>query len=196
MALVGLAAWAFTRQTTSAGPSVFDAALPDSAVMSFAATATSNYGTPLRNLSVSPDGAFAVYAAVQGDSTLLWYRSLRDASSRPIGGTIGATAPRISPDGSRVAYLVAGRVMLVSVDGGNNHKLFEGQSVEYLDWIAPTTLLVSDQDGTRFTWLDPEAGQTAEQVDQPLRFRQLDRGRSAAAVRSQWHRQRGRFRIR
>jgi len=50
--------------------------------MTFAATtATASYGASLRNVSVSATGDFAVYSARQGDSTFLWYRSLRDAST-------------------------------------------------------------------------------------------------------------------
>ena len=160
LGLAGLAAWALGRPPSAAAPEVFDAALPDSAAMSFAATtATTAYGVPLRNLSVSPAGDFVVYAASVGDSTALWYRSLRDASAHRIGGTTGGTAPRISPDGSRVAFLVGGRAMLVPVAGGEPRRLRDGQAPMFLEWVAPTTLLIGDLDAYRLTWVDPEAGQ-------------------------------------
>jgi eukaryotic-like serine/threonine-protein kinase len=160
LGLAGLSAWALRRVPVSTGPAVFDAALPDTAAMTFAATtATTSYGTPLRNISVSPAGDFAVYAASRGDSTALWYRSLRDATVRPIPGTVGATAPRVSPDGSRVAFLVGGRVMVVPIGGGEPRRLRDGQSPSALRWTSPTTLLLSDLDGNRLTWMDPEGGQ-------------------------------------
>jgi serine/threonine-protein kinase len=161
LALAGLTAWALTRQAGSTGPSVFDAALPDSAAMTFAATtSTTAYGTPMRNISVSPAGDFVVYAAQQGDSTLLWYRSLKDATANPIPGTLGATAPRVSPDGSRVAFLVSGRVMVVPVAGGEPRRLLDAQIPATLEWISQTVLLATHVNGTRLSWLDPEVGQT------------------------------------
>ncbi|HEY6061698.1 MAG TPA: protein kinase [Gemmatimonadales bacterium] len=159
LALIGILAWALTRHGESAGPSVFDAALPDVGAMTFAATtAATAYGTPLRNIGISPGGDFAVYAAKQGDSTLLWYRSLRDATAHPIAGTRGATVPRVSPDGARIAFLVGGQVMVIPVDGGEPRRLLDGHSPTSLAWISRTTLLVNDIDGNRLSWLDPEAG--------------------------------------
>ncbi len=158
---IALAAWALTRRPPPAGPSVFDAALPDSGAMTFAATtATSAYGTGLRNLSASPAGDFVVYAAEHGDSTLLWYRSLQDAAARPIPGTLGATAPRISPDGSRVAFLQSGRVMVVAIAGGEPRRLLDAQLTATVEWVSPTVLLAAQLDGYRLSWLDPEVGQT------------------------------------
>ena len=160
VALVGITAWALGRHGESMGPSVFDAALPDGGAMTFAATtATSAYGTPLRNIAISAAGDFAVYAAKQGDSTLLWYRSLRDATAHPIPGTKGATAPRVSPDGARVAFLVGGQVMVIPVGGGEPRRLLDGHGPTSLEWISNTAVLVGDIDATRLSWLDPEAGQ-------------------------------------
>ena len=158
LAVAVTALWALTRHA-AAGPRVYDAALPDAAAMTFApTTATTAYGTPIRNISISPAGDFAVYAARQGDSTGLWYRSLVDATARPIDGTSGATAPRISPDGARVAYLVGGQVMLIPVAGGEPRRLLDGHSVTSLVWLSRSSLVVDDEDANRTTWIDPEAG--------------------------------------
>jgi serine/threonine-protein kinase len=165
LALLGLAAWNVSHRSAVAGPSVYDAALPADAPMTFAFTAAANaYGTPLRNLSVSPTGDFAVYVAPQGDSTILWYRSLRDATVRPIPGTVGATAPRISPDGNKVAYFIGGMVMVSPVTGGEARRLFTGQAGSALNWISADTLLALHQDGTRLAWLDAEAGKIEEKM--------------------------------
>ena len=158
----GAAGW-FIRggPRAPAGPSVYDAALPDSAPMTFAATTSSTaYGTALRNLSVSPKGDFVVYAAQQGDSTQLWYRSLKDASAHPITGSRGATGPRISPDGSRVAYLISNRVMLLPIEGGEPRKLLDAQIAGSMEWLAATEILVAQLDGRRLSWVDPEGGAT------------------------------------
>jgi serine/threonine-protein kinase len=158
-----VAAWSLTRRgsATGAAPAVYDAALPDSAPMLFAATtATRSYGAPLRGISVAPNGEFVIYSARQGDSTALWQRSLRDASAAPIRGTTGAIAPRISPDGSQVAFMAGDRVLVVPIGGGEPRVLLEGQAVATLEWSSPTTLLTATLDGYRMVWLDPQVGQT------------------------------------
>jgi serine/threonine-protein kinase len=163
--LLALLIWALGRGARTSGPAVFDVALPDSAPMTFGATtATTAYGVPVRNLSVSTKGDFAVYAARQGDSTLLWYRSLRDATARPIAGTLGATAPRISPDGSRVAFLVGDRVMVVPIAGGEARRLLEGASAMSLQWMSETEILAVDLDGYRLKRLDREGGSARTQT--------------------------------
>jgi serine/threonine-protein kinase len=160
LAALALAVWALGHDPVAAGPAVYDAALPDDAAMAFGAgTASTSFGTPQRNLSVAPDGSFVVYTAWQGDTTMLWHRSLRDATARPISGTRGATAPRISPDGSRVAFLVGGRAMIVAVEGGNAELLLEGTDPRTLEWVSPTSVLLIDYEGSRLNWLDPEGSQ-------------------------------------
>jgi hypothetical protein len=149
------------RPAASTAPSVYDAALPDSASMTFAATTSSTaYGTARRNLSVSPKGDFVVYASQQGDSTELWYRSLKDASAHPIVGTKGATDPRISPDGLRVAYFTNTRAMLIPLAGGEPRRLLDAQIPGHMQWISNSEITVAQLDGSRLTWLDPEGGAT------------------------------------
>jgi hypothetical protein len=159
LGLVVLTTWALNRSTGAVGPVVFDAALPDSNPVTFAATtATVSYGTSLRNISISASGDFAVYVARQGDSTLLWYRSLRDATVHPIPGSGGATSPRLSSDGSRVAYLVGDRTLVLPIAGGEPRRLLEGKSISALGWLSSRQLFAADLDGNRLNWIDPEGG--------------------------------------
>ena len=154
------AGW-FLRGSPRAGPSVYDDALPDSAAITFGATTSTNsFGAARRNLSISPKGDFVVYASRSGDSTRFWYRSLTNASSHPISGTEGGTGPRISPDGSRIAYTVGNRVMLIPVAGGTPRMLLDAQVPDTPEWISNTELFLQQRTGTRFTWLDPEGGVT------------------------------------
>jgi tRNA A-37 threonylcarbamoyl transferase component Bud32 len=156
--LLALAIWALRRQSTG-GPTMYDAVLPDSAAMSFAVTSSNvSYGEPLRNISIAPAGDFTVYAARQGDSTELWYRSLRNGDARRLAGTRGATAPRISPDGGRVAFLQGDRVMLLSLAGGEPRLLLEGGSTDALGWMSNTQLGAGTDDGNRFSWIDAGGG--------------------------------------
>jgi serine/threonine-protein kinase len=156
--VLALALWAL-RRDVSGGPTIYDAVLPDSASMSFAVTSSNvSYGEPLRNISIAPAGDFAVYAARQGDSTELWYRSLRNGDARRLAGTRGATAPRISPDGTRVAFLRGDHVMLLSLAGGDPRLLLDGRSTDALGWISNTQLGAGTDDGNRFNWIDAAGG--------------------------------------
>ena len=158
LALLGLAAWNFMHHPGSSGPSVYDAALPDSAPIDFAAsTATISYGLSFRNLSISSAGDFVVYAARQRDSAMIWYRSLRDRSAHPIPGTMGATGPRISPDGKRVAFMEGQQIMVIPIGGGEARRLLDGQAVSAMEWVSPTQLVATDIDGYRLSWLDVDA---------------------------------------
>jgi serine/threonine-protein kinase len=164
LAALALAAWALARRPAATGPVVYDAALPDSAPIAYAATASrTGYGVALRNLSVDPAGTFAVYAAREGDSSDLWYRSLRDGTVRRIEGTAGAHAPRISPDGRLVAFYSGNRVGVVPVAGGEPRMLLEVQGSMMLEWLSDRSLLAGTEDGFRMTWIDPETGPVRSQ---------------------------------
>ncbi len=158
VALLALAVWAMRREP-SAGPSVYDAALPDSAGVGFAVTSSAiSYGAPLRNLSIAPAGDFAVYAARQGDSTELWYRSLSNGDVRRLPGTRGATAPRISPDGKRVAFVQADRVLLLTLAGGEPRVLLQRRNADALGWMSNVRLAATTDDGNNFNWIDAGGG--------------------------------------
>jgi serine/threonine-protein kinase len=155
------AAWSIAQPDRSRAPRVYDAGLADSVPVAFAASVSATaYGSALRSVAIAPDGSFAVYAARRGDATQLWYRSLVDATTRPIAGTEGATAPRISPDGRRIAFLVAGGVSIVPVSGGESRMVHEGEVSSMLEWTSPSTLVMTDQDGYGLGWLDPDVGET------------------------------------
>ena len=140
-------------------PAMYDAALPDSAPLATRITVwATGFGTTGMNMSVAPDGSFLVYRVQRGDSAQLWYRSLVDASARPIPGTSGAARPRISPDGRRIAYVAGDRTMLVPVSGGEPRRLLEGDQPVTLQWVSPTRLFAITGGGYTLTWLDPEVG--------------------------------------
>jgi serine/threonine-protein kinase len=160
---LGVATWALATRTSSrsaASPvGLFDAVLPDSAPMSRAISASATgFGTSVAHLSVSPAGDFVVYAAQRGDSTMLWYKSLVDGSTRAIPGTTGGAAPRISPDGQRIAFVAGSRTLVVPVAGGEPRRLMEGDFPASLEWVSPTRLLALGSDGFGVKWIDPEVG--------------------------------------
>ena len=164
VALLATSAWTWSRSARApAGPTVFDAALPDSGLMTFAGAVTpAGYGTATTNISIAADGGFAVYPAMRGESTILWTRSLHDSRGGAIAGTEGGAAAKISPDGSRVAYLVANRVMVVPVAGGTAKQLGVVGSPATLQWVSPRQLVALHTDGNRLTTLDVETGLVRE----------------------------------
>ena len=166
VSLIAGAGWVKARAgATVSGPAVYDAALPDSAPMSFEGPVGQfGYGTALTNISISPDGALAVYPVVRGETSILWWRSLRDAGGGPIPGTEGASAAQVSPDGSRIAFAAANKVMVVPIAGGKPKQLHVVGTPVTLQWLSARRLLALHSDGERLAWLDPETGLTKEMV--------------------------------
>ena len=99
-----------------------------------------------------------MYTAAFGDSTSLWYRSLRDGVARRIPGTSGATIPAVSPDGKQIAFLKVDQVMVVPLGGGTPKQLMVAAIPAQINWGSPTKLVVIHADGTRLTFIDPESG--------------------------------------
>ncbi|MBA2291761.1 MAG: serine/threonine-protein kinase, partial [Gemmatimonadales bacterium] len=159
IAFAALAAWQWQQKPASVGPILYDAAFADSAPISFESSRLdASYGLALRALSVSSDAEFVVYAARQGETTAIWYRSLTNDETRLIQGTVGGTAPRVSPDGALVAFLLGDDVMVVPIGGGEARRLLDGQSTNWMQWLSPSELLAADADGSRISELDPAGG--------------------------------------
>ena len=165
--LAALGAWAMTRGPVAAGPSIYDVATPDSARVSFINTTASiaTYGAVSRSVSIAADGAFAVYVALQADSVAsLWYRSLLTDETRPIPGTAGASVPRVSPDGTQVAYFAGNQVKVVSLAGGEPRPLAPLLDGRMLDWISTDQLLALGSDGERALWINVGGGEPRERA--------------------------------
>ncbi len=167
LGLAALAAWALTHGAGAVGPSVYDVATPDSARVSFinSASRIGTYGAVSRSVGISQNGEFAVYVALQQDSVgMLWYRSLLTDETRPIPGTAGASAPRVSPDGSQVAYFGADQVMVVSLAGGLPRPVAPITQSAMLGWLTDTEILALGSDGDRALWISPGGGEPRERA--------------------------------
>ncbi len=167
LALAGFAAWTMTRPSAAAGPSVYDVATPDSARVSFinSSSRLDTYGAVSRSVSIAPNGEFAVYVGLRPDSVgVLWYRSLLTDEARPIPGTAGASVPRVSPDGSHVAYFGANQVMVVSLAGGEPRPLAPLLDTRTLDWISDSEIIALGSDGDRALWINSGGGEPREQT--------------------------------
>jgi serine/threonine-protein kinase len=165
LGLAAVAVWALARAPVAAGPSVYDVATPDSARVSFINSDTRmlTYGAIVRGMSIAPDGSFLVYVALHADSTSgLWYRSLLTDETRPIAGTAGSSVPRISPDGSQLAYLDNSDVRVVPLAGGEPRRVATLLQGSVLDWTSPAEILAIDTDGDRAFWINPGGGEPRE----------------------------------
>jgi dipeptidyl aminopeptidase/acylaminoacyl peptidase len=94
-----------------------------------------------RSLTISPDRRRAAFIEDGGDSSDVWLLDLERDGAVPERLTSGRgpmpywedTAPRVSPDGSMVAYADEANVWLVPTAGGPPRRLVEGDSPRWLD---------------------------------------------------------------
>ncbi|MCL4867290.1 MAG: PD40 domain-containing protein, partial [Gemmatimonadales bacterium] len=153
--LVAVAAvgWGLSRSSGDGGPTEYDVGLPDSAAMG---------GSWISPFSISPAGDFVVYEVAREGGSALWYRSLLDATARRIDGSENAHQPKISPDGTRIAFLrgteTSWNVELMPVGGGRATVLAQGSSWANMEWLPDGRILLVEGDGTRARWLDPAGG--------------------------------------
>jgi eukaryotic-like serine/threonine-protein kinase len=165
--LAALASWALFRSPSTVGPSIYDVVTPDSARVSLIndVSATGTYGAVSRSVAIARSGEFAVYVALGADSVgSLWYRSLLTDETRPIPGTAGATTPRVSPDGSQVAFFGANHVMIVSLSGGEPRPLTPVLAGRTLDWISTNEILAISSDGDHALWINTGGGEPRERA--------------------------------
>ena len=159
LAVAGLV-WMLLHHTAGpAGPVTFDVSLPDKAPLAI---------TGQQPFTVARDGDFVVYQAQESGGSALWYRSLRDATSRLIDGTDQGQRPAISPDGSRVAFLrfrtpPKWTLEIVPVAGGATTTLGEGSGEANLQWLSDGRVQVVEGDGAHARWFDPGGGTTTDQ---------------------------------
>ncbi len=151
--------WAVSTARAPKRPSQYDVGLADEAPLMF-------WG---RNLTVSPNGDFVIYAAAgvsyaaAGDSSgaPLWYRSLLSGATRPIEGTERGVEPRISADGKQLAFVDYPRVKIVSLAGGTPRIVADVRDPAGLEWITPSTLFLLDDDGASVRFLNAQSGETS-----------------------------------
>jgi eukaryotic-like serine/threonine-protein kinase len=151
--LGALAGWALWRTD----PEPHDVGLPPNAPIQMAG--------PFRTYAVARDGSFIVYLGRVGEGTQLWYRSLRGSDVHPIPGTEGAAGtPRLSPDGTRVVFQVAGELKLAALAGGAVTTIGRSQDPHGGEWLPDGRLFFADNDGRLLRWIDPGAGSVREQA--------------------------------
>ena len=77
-------------------------------------------------IALSSDGTRIVYVGEAPDTgTQLWMRSFDRLDPEPIPGTIGATAPALSPDGRTVAFQVSPGIHVAALPAGPARRIVE-----------------------------------------------------------------------
>ena len=86
-------------------------------------------------VTISPDGKHIAYVA--GNS--LWLRDLNEPESRRLEDTEGAGNFAWSPDGSHIALRTSDGIKRIAAADGNSATLWEGRSVNPIDWLVWNT---------------------------------------------------------
>jgi serine/threonine-protein kinase len=107
-----VAAWALLRPTPPRPVIRYSMGLPPDQGM--------RQGVPGVNLAFSPDGSRLVYVGPGEGGDQLWVRDRDRLDATPLPGTVGATSPWISPDGTRIAFSAGTNfdLKVVPVTGG------------------------------------------------------------------------------
>jgi len=129
-------------------------------------------GSHSGGLSLSPDGSRLTFTAKTEDSEAqLYLRSLDSITAQPIPGTVGATFPFWSADGSQIAFFLGGKLKKISLGGGAPITVCDASDGRGGTWNQDDIILftpvteapifrVSAQGGTAtaITTLDPTRG--------------------------------------
>jgi dipeptidyl aminopeptidase/acylaminoacyl peptidase len=121
-----------------------------------------------RSLSVSDDRRLLVFVQDGGDTSDVHLLDLDERLPRRLTTGHAPTpywedaAPRLSPDGSTLAYVDEGRVWLVSASGGVPLALVDSADIAWggPEWVSDKRLVVPVEDGeyTRFVVVDVRDG--------------------------------------
>jgi Tol biopolymer transport system component/tRNA A-37 threonylcarbamoyl transferase component Bud32 len=149
--MAGLALWGWVRPArTSEGqgaPLRLEVALPDSA-------------RPADGITISPDGTTIVYSAGHAGDTRLYRLQTTTGSLDPIPGSRGGFAPRISPDGRRVAFRRSAppkaEIVILPIEGGTPRVVSRREPWYFglISWLDDNSLLVDNETGVQRVPLD------------------------------------------
>ena len=108
---LAVAGWSLTRRTVEPAPpppTQFFLGLPDSLL----------FVSQPASLAVSRDGKLIAIVVAHQGARRLALRSLSGTETRIVAGTDGANRPFFSPDGSKLGFILEGRLRSVSLAGG------------------------------------------------------------------------------
>jgi eukaryotic-like serine/threonine-protein kinase len=155
--LVVALGWQLTRPTPAPGPRAYDVALPDSAPLDLHSKGS---------VAIAPSGDFVIYRSLGASGSDLWYRSLLDATVRPIEATERGWLPTISPDGKQFAFIRRGSpestVEVMPVAGGAATVIARSRTWNSLEWLSDGRILLTEGDGNEARLLDAAGGPSSK----------------------------------
>jgi len=177
-AAVTVAAVMFAQQPAapaSSGPARFSVVLPDGI-----GVPTGKYGesASLAGVALAPDASQLAFVGYNGAQGNLYVQRVGEFEATLLPGTLGATAPFFSPDGSQVAVFAGSRLWRIELPGGVPVEITPASTfAEGGSWGLDGTIVFTPSyaDGL---WIVPATGGAARQLTQ------LDRG--AGEVSHRW----------
>ena len=110
-------------------------------------------------LALSPDGTNLAYVAIQGGKRQIYLRRMDSFDVTPILGTEQAIGPFFSPDGQWLGFYISGKLMKVSVQGGNPLPLADAASyVTGASWGENGAIILAAAYGVKGLTQVPETG--------------------------------------
>jgi hypothetical protein len=97
-------------------------------------------GSNSGNVILSPDGTRIAFVATVGGAPTIWVRSLAADDARP-SGTEAAVMPFWSPDGRRVGFFAAGKLLTVDVAGGLPEPIADAAAGRGAAWGSGGTIV-------------------------------------------------------
>ena len=123
---------------------------------------------PASPITISSDGRYLVYAAMQpGSRTQLFLRPLDKFDASPLAGTEGATAPFFSQDGNWIGFYAAGALQKVSLQGGEPLRICDAPPVSGAVWRGDGTIIFGTTLAGDGLWRVSAAGGKPERLTQP-----------------------------
>jgi serine/threonine-protein kinase len=102
-------------------------------------------------VAIAPDASRIVYAARDGESSLLYEYPLDGGEIRPIAGTQGARSPFFSPDSESIGFVAGGRIQTLPRGGSVAREVGPADGRSGIVWMPSGTLLSRVSDGiTRY----------------------------------------------
>lgn len=163
--VVGIAlAWPRTREVALNPAPIrrWEIVLPDSAPLAFVGVASLGIGRP--SLALAPDGNRVVYVARSGSNTALYTRELDQLGATRLRGTEGAYFPFFSQDGRWLAFFADPYLKKISIPDGQVITLARVNEPMGGTWSADGRILVSDDQGSKPSWVS-EAGGALSRVE-------------------------------
>jgi TolB protein len=112
--------------------------------------------------TVFPDGRIAAKGCLPSGDCGMFILGARGGGEKKISGESSDTAPAVSPDGSRIAFMSSGRgarnweIWVMNADGSNAKRLTENGNNDGLPTWSPdgkSIAYVSDQGGVWAVWV-------------------------------------------